>query len=161
MAIIYISAGSNVQPKKYVLSGIEALSKVFSNIQLSPCYESESVGFSGNNFLNLVIRAETNLSISLVVERLKQIENEHGRIRNIEKFSDRTLDLDLLLFDDVVCDAPVELPRDEIHKHAFVLKPLMDLIPNEVHPCLQKTYAQLWTEFTDEQKLWEIDLCEE
>ena len=158
MAMIYISLGSNIHAKKNILSGLEALSEEFLELKLSQVYESESVGFSGDNFINLVAQAQTDLSVEEVTHVLKQIEKEQGRIKNIEKFSDRTLDLDLLLYDDLICSSPVELPRDEIHKNAFVLKPLVDLIPEQKHPLLLKTYSQLWKSFTADQKLWVVDL---
>ena len=68
-----------------------------------------------------------------------------------KKFCSRTLDLDLLTYDDVVIDTPVRLPREEILYNAFVLWPLAELVPEGIHPTTGKSYAQLWRAF-DKQK---------
>jgi 2-amino-4-hydroxy-6-hydroxymethyldihydropteridine diphosphokinase len=103
----------------------------FGELTFSRIYESESVGFEGDNFYNLVIGAKTNDSISDVVSCLKRIEDSQGRDRTSARFSSRTLDLDLLTFDDIVCQRPIALPRDEIGYNAFVLLPLAEIAPDE------------------------------
>lgn len=151
---ILISVGSNVNKTHNTQSGLQSLHAHFGELLLSTIYESESVGFSGNNFLNLVAKAYTDKSIEQVCELLKQIENEHGRIRD-KKFGNRTLDLDLLTFDSVVCTQPVVLPRPEIEYNAFVLQPMAEIMPHEIHPTSGKTYAYLWQNFSNEtQRLW-------
>lgn len=159
---ILISVGSNVNKTENTQAGLDALQSAFGTLTLSKIYESESVGFKGNNFFNLVVLAFTKLSIKEVCKVLKQIEDQHGRIRD-KKFADRTLDLDLLTYDNVVCEAPVVLPREEIQYNAFVLKPTAELVPHHIHPTTQKTYKTLWKEFLSNnpnkhQKLWRADL---
>ena len=93
---------------------------------------------------------------------LKELEDLQGRTRD-KKFGNRTLDLDLLTFDDTICENPVTLPRAEILYNAFVLKPMADLVPNQHHPVVHKTYAQLWEHFVstsenNTQQLWPTDL---
>ncbi|MGQ8364906.1 2-amino-4-hydroxy-6-hydroxymethyldihydropteridine diphosphokinase [Glaciecola sp. 1036] len=156
---IFISVGSNVNKAENTRKGIAMLSQHFDGIQCSPVYESEAVGFTGESFFNLVVLAYTDLNIAQVVTRLKKIESMCGRTRNSAKFSDRTLDLDLLTFDDVICQSPVVLPREEILYNAFVLKPLADLAPDVHHPLANQSYKMLWSKFNDaKQKLWQIDV---
>lgn len=151
---ILISVGSNIDPEHNTASGLQALYDSFGDLVLSDIFESESVGFDGNNFYNLVVLAHTNMSVSEVCSNLKDIENKHGRIRD-KKFGNRTLDLDLLTFDSKVCEQPVILPRPEIEYNAFVLQPMAQVVPNDIHPTSGKTYAQLWQNYSNSnQRLW-------
>ncbi len=159
MATIYISIGSNQNAEVQVRYGIKRLNEMFSHLELSSVYESEAVGFEGDNFLNLVAKAKTQLSISQVDQAFKRIEAAAGRRRDVPKFSDRTLDIDLLLYDGLVCAKPVRLPRGEITKHAFVLWPLAELSPDLLHPLEKQSYQNLWQAFDKkaQQKLWPIE----
>ncbi|ABL99037.1 2-amino-4-hydroxy-6-hydroxymethyldihydropteridinediphosphokinase [Shewanella amazonensis] len=157
MTRIYISVGSNIEPEKYLRNAAVALRAHLGELQLSPVYQSEAVGFEGEHFLNMVIGADTSLGISDLVALLKQIELDNGRKPGAKKFSARTLDLDLLLFGDVVCHEPIELPRAEIRYNAFVLWPLADIAPEWVHPLAGQTYAELWQQFDKQsQRLWPV-----
>lgn len=159
MATIYISIGSNIDPRQHVAVALDELHDCFGNIQTSSMYESRAVGFDGDNFINLVAGAQTDKDIQAVVDCLHAIEDRHGRQRSGPKFSSRTLDLDLLLYDDVVYEqGRIKLPRDEILYNAFVLCPLAELAPRLVHPTQGKSIAQLWDTFDkDSQALWKID----
>ena len=155
---ILISVGSNIDKKQNTARGLQALQNTFGELTLSTIFESESVGFAGNNFYNLVVLAKTSLSIEKVCTLLKAIEDEQGRTRDV-KFGNRTLDLDLLTFDDVVTKSPVELPRGEIEYNAFVLRPMAEIVPDYIHPTTQKNYRLLWDEFLSDsvnkqQRLW-------
>ncbi|MFT6124099.1 2-amino-4-hydroxy-6-hydroxymethyldihydropteridine diphosphokinase [Shewanella sp. ALD9] len=157
MARIYISLGTNISPEKHLKAGLVDLQQYFGPLQLSRVFESESVGFKGTNFLNMVAAADTDLSIAQVVATFKQIEQHNGRIRGEKKFSPRSLDIDLLLYDDVICDIPVELPRGEILFNAFVLWPLAELVPNLSHPVTLQSYQTLWQNYDKQcQQLWPI-----
>ncbi|MDF0533783.1 2-amino-4-hydroxy-6-hydroxymethyldihydropteridine diphosphokinase [Shewanella yunxiaonensis] len=157
MAKIYISLGSNIEPQRYLLAGLQELLTIFGDISCSPVYESESVGFKGDNFLNMVVSAHTLLPVEAVIASFKAIELQHGRLPGAKKFASRTLDLDLLLYDDLICNTPVILPRPEILTNAFVLWPLAELAPALVHPTAGKSYAQLWAEYDkSRQKLWPV-----
>ncbi|MCY7296062.1 2-amino-4-hydroxy-6-hydroxymethyldihydropteridine diphosphokinase [Alteromonas sp. a30] len=154
---IYISLGTNIEREKHTKAGLDALFEAFGELELSPVYESESVGFDGNPFYNLVVGAKTEKSLVEVCHLLKKIEKENGRISSEKKFSPRTLDLDLLLFNDEVIKIPIILPRPEILYNAFVLLPLQDLTPHKSHPEVKKSYSELWKCFDkDSQKLWKI-----
>ena len=159
MTAIYLSLGSNVNRHKNIVAALDALSAVFGELQISSVYESKSVGFDGSNFFNLVVGAETLLSIAELSEKLKRIEDDNGRKRNGPKFSPRTLDIDILTYGDFVgVESGVELPRAEITKNAFVLLPLAEIAPQLLHPQLQKSYQQLWSEYDQySQSLWSID----
>lgn len=155
---ILISVGSNIDKESNTQKGLQALTDYFGRLELSTIYESESVGFSGYNFLNLVVLAYTSQTIEEVCTQLKLIENKQGRTRD-KKFGNRTLDLDLLTYDDIVTSVPVILPRQEIEYNAFVLKPIAEIAPNQIHPTTEKSYATLWHEFllnnpNNKQKLW-------
>jgi len=147
MAQIYISIGSNIEKEVNIIKGLDALKHVFGELTLSSLFESESIGFDGPIFYNMVVGASTELSLDELSKILRQIEFDHGRDFDAVKFSPRTLDLDLLLFDDVICDSPAQLPRDEITKNAFVLWPLTELAPNLEHPVLKQTIEQLWQQY--------------
>jgi 2-amino-4-hydroxy-6-hydroxymethyldihydropteridine diphosphokinase len=158
MARIYISIGSNVEAEQHLRKAIVDLQAHYGELQLSSVYESESVGFHGDNFLNMVVGLDTDEDVHSVVQTLRQIEDRHGRIRSGPRFSARTLDLDLLLYDELVLkENGLELPRDEITRNAFVLWPLAELAPQLVHPVVRQTMANLWQAFDkDSQKLWPI-----
>jgi len=159
MATIFISIGSNINAYENIRLALEDLADVFSGIVNSTYYESEAVGFEGDNFINLVTQAETEFDIPTVNEKLHTIEDQHGRDRSGPRFSSRTLDLDLLLYDDEIYEnGKLQIPREEILTNAFVLWPLAELAPNRMHPVEQKTYAQLWDQFDKrEQSLWPIE----
>lgn len=157
MSQIFISVGSNIEREKHINAGIAGLTQHFSDIRLSTVYESEAVGFEGSHFYNLVVAATTSLSIEDVVKVLKRIEDDNGRIRGDKKFAPRTLDLDLLLYDDVVCQTPVALPREEIKHNAFVLLPLTELAGELSHPETKQTFATMWKNSANQQKLWPVD----
>lgn len=160
MANVYLSIGSNIQRDLHISSGISALKKRYKTITCSPIYESVAVGFEGDNFYNLVTHFSTSDSIETVSNFLSKVEDENGRDRNGPKFGPRTLDLDLLLYDDqIIRSKKLTLPRPEIYINAFVLRPLADIAANVLDPIKKQTYQQLWSSFDqDKQKLWPIEL---
>ncbi len=148
MPTAYISIGSNIERDKNIPSSLAALAQCFGELTVSSVYESEPVGFTGAAFYNLVVAFESDWEVKAVGKKLRQIELEHGRTREAQKFSARTLDLDLILYGDlVISDGRLQIPRDEIERYAFVLEPLAEIAPNLTHPLNQKSYARLWQEF--------------
>jgi len=153
VAQIYISVGSNIERHKHVRAAVSELRQLFGQLTLSSVFESEAVGFSGQPFFNLVVGANTELAATEVNQQLKQIEFAYGRPLDAKKFSSRTLDLDLLLYDALISDDGVQLPRNEITYNAFVLWPLAEIAPQLLHPQLGKSYARLWDEYQSDQVL--------
>ncbi|QSX34668.1 2-amino-4-hydroxy-6-hydroxymethyldihydropteridine diphosphokinase [Shewanella avicenniae] len=158
MAKIYISLGSNIEPAHYIRVAVKELTALLGPLRLSSVFESEAVGFSGDNFLNMVVAAETELSVAELVSQFKQIELRNGRAAHAVKFAPRTLDLDLLLYDNAVITQPVVLPRAEILTNAFVLWPLAELAPALQHPIAGLPYQTLWQNYDkSQQRLWQVD----
>ena len=151
MAQIYISLGSNIEREYHIKHGIISIANAFDiaieAMQLSSLFESEAIGFDSDNFYNMVIGLECDISVEEVASMLKKIEIAHGRTHQDKKFSPRTLDLDLLLYDDLIIDKPAQLPREEICYNAFVLWPLSELAPKVLHPVLQQSYQELWQNY--------------
>lgn len=136
------------------------LRKEFVEIACSKIYESEAVGFAGDNFMNLVVIAQVDRPLGEISTRLKSIEDELGRDRQQPRFSGRTMDIDILTYgEESGRDCGLCLPREEITRNAFVLLPLSEMLPDTVHPNTGKTYSQLWQDFDKtSQKLWPVDL---
>ncbi|MEJ2692635.1 MAG: 2-amino-4-hydroxy-6-hydroxymethyldihydropteridine diphosphokinase [Candidatus Thiodiazotropha sp.] len=155
----WLSLGSNIDPEQRIPAALESLKAQFGGLVTSPIYESVALGFSGDNFHNLVVGIETELQPRELLEALCRIEIAHGRVRGAEKFSSRTLDIDLLTYGDrVIQEAGIQLPRDEIVRYAFVLLPLSEVAPLERHPLSGRTYGELWSEFdASEQSLWRVE----
>ena len=156
-----LSLGSNIDAQRNIRLALDALARQFSSLGLSSVYESESIGFDGDNFLNLVVVVETDLSLVLVQEFLKQLEESQGRDRTQAKFSSRPIDVDILFYgSDDGASLSIELPRAEITRNAFVLLPLAELLPDAQHAPTGKTYAELWASYDkDSQKLWPIEFA--
>lgn len=164
MAQIYISLGSNIKREHHVKHGLLSLAKAFElpfeQLTLSSLFECDAVGFDGANFYNMVIGIKCSKTVDEVTKILRTIEFDHGRAHNAKKFSPRTLDLDLLLYDNLIIELPAQLPRDEITKNAFVLWPLSQVAPNLSHPVVKQTYRQLWQEYNKtEQKINIVENC--
>jgi len=148
MALIYISLGSNINREINTRAGIAALQKAFGDLTLSSVYESEAVGFNGDAFYNMVIACQVDTPVLETNQILRDIEDANGRDRSGPKFSSRTLDLDLLLYDALLLDEKgLKLPRGEILKNAFVLWPLAEIAPALKHPETSSSYAELWAAF--------------
>jgi len=164
MAQIYISLGSNIERELYVKKGLLSLAKAFElpfeQLTLSSLFECEAVGFDGPIFYNMAIGIKCQHSVGQVASILREIEFSHGRDHNAKKFSPRTLDLDLLLYDNLIINQPAQLPRNEITKNAFVLWPLSQIAPNLDHPILKQSYQALWQEYNKtSQQLSIVDNC--
>lgn len=158
MAQVYVSIGSNQDRTRYIRASLDALSERFGDLQLSSVYESEAVGFDGDNFYNLVAGFSSDLPVGELSRLLKSIEDDNGRCRKGPKFSGRTLDIDILTFDELIGDHDgVQLPRDEILKNAFVLLPLAEIAPEGLHPEVAQSYQALWQGYKGDQKLWSVD----
>lgn len=148
---VSIGIGSNINREKNIRGAVLHLSKYYPQLHVSPVYESEALGFTGPPFYNLVVSFRTTNTLAEVQQHCKEIEESFGRPAEAEKYSSRTLDLDILLFGDLVQEGSQggepELPRAEVLTSAFVLKPLADLHPLHVHPVEQQSFQELWKAF--------------
>lgn len=152
MTRAWLSLGSNLEPEQNLRAALRELRARFGDVMASPVYRFPAVGFDGPDFLNLAAGIDTDLSATVLNEWLHALENRHGRRRDVPRFSNRTLDVDIVLFGDQVSKGAgnLEIPRPEL-KYAFVLKPLADIAPDVVHPVLGRTIGQLWREFPQEK----------
>ena len=149
MSHAYLSLGSNVEPVKHLRAAIEALRARFGDVVVSPVYRVPAVGFDGPPFLNCAAIIDTTLDVFALVDWLHALEAANGRVRGPVKFNDRTLDIDVVYFDDLVLDTPqLELPRPEL-KHAFVLRPLADIAPAYIDPVRKESLGDLWRAHRD------------
>ena len=159
MARVFVSVGSNVEREKNVAGALEALQAEYTSLEKSRIYETKAVGFDGDPFYNLVVAFDTRQSPQEVADVLRRVEDAHGRSREGGKFTSRTLDLDLLLYDDLILDEDgLRLPRKEILEYAFVLKPLAEIAGEMKHPVNGFSFAALWDEFDPTaQPMWPVD----
>jgi len=148
MPDVYVAAGSNVDPLRNLAKAITLLKRVYPSLRVSPAYRNKAVGFEGEDFVNLVVGFTTDASIERVRDGLQLIEGECGRPRDAPKWAPRSMDLDILLYGDDVRNEPgLVLPRPDLVKRAYMLKPIVDLAPDLAHPTLHKTMRELWDSF--------------
>ncbi|MFV1997189.1 MAG: 2-amino-4-hydroxy-6-hydroxymethyldihydropteridine diphosphokinase [Acidiferrobacterales bacterium] len=149
MAQVYVSIGSNIDPQINIVNAVKTLRQQYNTILLSPVYRSAAVGFEGDEFLNLVAGIDTAQTLEEIKKGLMALERQFGRKDSHKGFQSRTLDLDLLLYNDVVRhDDQFDLPRAEIEQYAFVLRPLSDIAPDRLHPESGRTLGEMWHNFT-------------
>ena len=160
MNTVFLGLGSNVDAERNIASGISALREALGTLDLSPVYRTPAMGFDGDDFINLAARAETPMSPLELKDLLHRIEDNHDRKRDVPRFSDRSLDIDILLYNDLCLYSPeLEIPRQEILTSPHVLNPLADLAPATIHPSNRQTISTLWEEFQGERDgLIRIDL---
>lgn len=160
MTRVYISIGSNIEPLYHIRKGLTHLQHQFGSLILSSVYESQAIGFKGDNFYNLAAGFDTPMTLHQVVDILRHIEQVNGRQQQSKRFSARTLDLDLLLYNDLILKADnLEIPRNEISQYAFVLLPLAEIAPTARHPLTGQCYIDMVKQFDHpEQSLWRINV---
>ena len=153
MSRAYLSLGSNLEPRRHLRAALDELRARFGAIDVSPAYRSRAVGFDGADFVNLAVALETELEPEALNDWLHALEDRHGRRRDVPRYSDRTLDVDIVLYDQRVIDGPghLQIPRAEL-KHAFVLRPLADIAPELRHPLSGRSMAELWAAFPQESE---------
>lgn len=148
MPEVFLSIGSNINPEIHIPAALSDLVGLFGPLRISSTYETAAEGFEGPPFHNLAVGFNSDRPPKDIADLLRDLEERHGRTRNSQKFSSRTLDLDLIVYGAaIINDGKLILPRDEIKRYAFVLEPLAEIAPNHRHPVTGETYAELWANF--------------
>jgi len=145
VARVYFSIGSNQEPRKHIDLALRELGRRFGHLDVSPVYRNQAIGFDGADFLNLVVGLNTSKSVHDIRLEIEAIHELAKRSRQGGKLVSRTLDIDLLLYAQLVtAGPPLKLPRVDVLKYAFALRPLADIAPDECHPETGLTFAEHW-----------------
>jgi 2-amino-4-hydroxy-6-hydroxymethyldihydropteridine diphosphokinase len=153
--LVYLSLGSNVGDREHHLrDALARLGATRKVVAVSSFYETEPVEFTDQAwFLNCVVALETSESAGHLMTALLRMEQDMGRERTQEK-GPRTIDIDILLFDGVIADAPeLTIPHPAMHQRRFVLAPLAEIAGDTLHPILKKTARQLLDELPTGQEV--------
>lgn len=156
MTLAYIGAGSNLERNKHIQAAYTELSKL-GVVKPSRVFRCAPVGFDSQDFYNLVFELETELRLEELQQQLKAIEFKWGRAVDTQKYQDRSLDLDILLFGEQVSETKPILPRHDIFNYEFVLLPLFELCPDLVIPSDGRTIQQIWHSFEGKGTLTEVE----
>ncbi len=157
---VYVSAGSNVEPDRNIRLALDELTRRFGGVARSTIYRNRAVGFEGEAFLNLVACFSTPLAPAVVAAELGAIEDLAGRDRSGPKYGPRTLDLDMLLYGDRLIEADgLTLPRPELTRLPFMLRPLAELAGHRLHPVSRRSFGDLWRAYDGEpHRMIPVDL---
>ncbi|MEQ8206166.1 MAG: 2-amino-4-hydroxy-6-hydroxymethyldihydropteridine diphosphokinase [Woeseia sp.] len=140
MTRVYVGIGSNLRPEQNLQLAIRELATRYQQLEVSPVYRNPAVGFSGDEFLNMVAAFDCEQTPDQLLESFEQIHELASRVRGGDRLVSRTLDIDLLLYGDRIQDTP-PLPREDVLDYLFVLKPLTELAPDLRHPVTGLTMA--------------------
>jgi 2-amino-4-hydroxy-6-hydroxymethyldihydropteridine diphosphokinase len=143
---VFVGAGSNIEPERHLRLAIDQLERQFGPLVLSSVYRNRAEGFEGADFLNMVIGFTTRETPAVIVAALERLHAQAGRVRGGNAFAPRTLDLDLLLYGDLVSEQ-WRLPREDVTRYSFVLGPLSELAPELPHPVTGMTMAESWARY--------------
>ena len=144
MSRVFVSVGTNINKEHNLRSCLSALQQIFRNVIKSSVYQSAAVGFEGADFYNMVVSLETTLTPSNTNQVFFEIERKHGRKRGKNQFVSRELDLDHLLYDDlIVDDGEVYLPHKDLSEHSYILKPMAEIAGDLVHPKTGQCFSEL------------------
>ncbi|MDO5104564.1 2-amino-4-hydroxy-6-hydroxymethyldihydropteridine diphosphokinase [Capnocytophaga sp.] len=155
---VYISLGSNMgERKRFLQQAVDSVNQQLGRIvEISSVYQTPAWGFSGADFYNACLLAETSLSPEQVLEKLLLIEKELGRVRDADTkgYQPRTIDLDILFFDDEIINTErLQIPHLQIENRKFVLFPLAEIASEKKHPVLQKSIQELLENTTDTSEI--------
>jgi len=145
---VFLSLGSNIDPKENLKYACRELEKAFGNIQISSVYRNKPIGFEGNDFLNMVVKVKSMFNPNEMLDFIRGLEAATGRDIATGTFDSRTLDIDMVLYGDLVHpEKPFKIPRNDIELYSFVLCPLAEIDPDGIHPVTGKTFKDLWEGF--------------
>ncbi len=157
---VFLNLGSNIDREHHLRAGLRELRHHYDDLECSAVYETAAVGFEGERFWNLAVSLSTQQSLAELATSLRQLEYDYGRPADAQRFSNRTLDIDIVMFDDL-CGSfeGVELPRPELLENAFVLAPMADLAPAMIHPGVGISFEELWKNYDQvSQPLKQLDI---
>lgn len=147
---VYLGVGSNLDRDNAILFAKEQLSKLFSNFVMSSVWQSRAIREAEPDYYNMVVGGETELSLEELLAEIEKIENKAGTelmFHNGTNFGlKRRLDIDILLFGNLVTTTPCKVPRHDIQDYPFVLCPLCEIDNTIVHPLLNIAISEIWTE---------------
>lgn len=150
MIDVYVAAGSNIEPQRHLRTALSAMGERFGALRCSTAYRNQAVGFEGDDFINLVVGFATDESVADIRAALQQIESLCERPLQSPRWAARTMDLDVLLYGELVGEhAGMTLPRPDLVRRAYMLKPLADIAPQLVHPTLGQRIETLWRDFPE------------
>lgn len=146
MERVVIAIGSNKgNREENIIKGIKEMEKFVKIKKISSFYENPPVNAKGGFFLNGAIEGYTELSPLKLLERLKEIEKKLGRIFPHEKGDERPIDFDIIFYGDkIIKKKNIKIPHPEYRKREFVLKPLLEIIPEFVDPQLNKKIKEIY-----------------
>jgi 2-amino-4-hydroxy-6-hydroxymethyldihydropteridine diphosphokinase len=137
--LAYLNLGSNIEPETNLVRAVELLHEHGEVLKVSNAWESESAGVNGPNYLNACVLFKTNmLQVELKESIIRPIETRLGRKRSENKFAPRTIDIDIVLFN----DKPY---NDKFWRYAFVIVPLAEVYPEYQNPILDENITQTAT----------------
>ncbi|WP_022961599.1 2-amino-4-hydroxy-6-hydroxymethyldihydropteridine diphosphokinase [Halopseudomonas pelagia] len=156
MTMVFLGVGTNTDREHHLGRGLDALKQLLGALDVSPVFESDAVGVLGHRFLNMIVGAQTHLSLLDLTSGLKAIEAACGR-RDSPSPGRITLDIDILTYGDLAGEHQgLTLPRPEVLRNAFVLWPLALLAPHAMLPGSGRTHAELWAGWQGDQALWPV-----
>jgi len=148
MVTVFLGLGTNMDAESNLRLAVSELRSRFGELILSPVYQSEALGFDGDDFLNMVVGLQTDMSPQDLLGSVETIHTRAGRVRGPDRYTSRPLDIDLLLYGDLVDrEPPLRVPRRDVLAHSFVLRPLAEIAPDFVHPETQLTIVEHWRNF--------------
>ena len=143
---VFISIGSNIDPLKNI-DKVKILLNDLFECTFSGLYETVAEGFEGDDFVNCVVGFKTDITPTKLNENLKDIEKNMGRTDGQKGMSNRIIDLDLILYGDLVLnDKNLSLPSDDIEKYSFILEPLVEIAGDIKHPVSKQSFKSLLME---------------
>lgn len=156
---VFVAAGSNLEPEKNLARACREIRHSWPDAVFSKAYRNVAVGFAGPDFINLVVGFTTSQPLQLVITRLRAIETQCGRPRYAPKWASRTMDLDVLLYGDLVeKTTDYTLPRPDLLKRPYMLGPMAEIAPEVVHPTVGKTIGELWQAFDRDHQMTPVVL---
>ena len=148
MPEVFVAAGSNIRPREHLRKALGLMREAWPGLRVSRAYANKAVGFEGDDFVNLVVAFHTDETLAAVLDRLHAIEAACGRAREAAKWAPRSMDLDVLLYGDVVGEFPgAVLPRKDLLRRPYMLGPMAEIGPQVVHPTAGRRIGELWAEF--------------